>query len=169
MLAERAGILRVSTGDLLRAAVQQGTLLGQQAKGFMDQGHLVPDEVILGLIAEVLAGPAARHGIIMDGFPRTVAQADAVDRLLKDRGSQVDVALNFVVPEAELVRRLLGRAAKEGRSDDRPEAIQQRLAVYRQQTEPLIEYYCRRGVLMDIDGMGTTEQIAERVWKAVKR
>jgi adenylate kinase len=167
LLAERTGVMRVSTGDLLRAAVQQGTPLGLRAKGFMDAGLLVPDDVILGLIAEVLARPEAARGVIMDGFPRTVAQADAVGALLRQRGSAVDVALNFVVADAELVERMMGRAAKEGRSDDTPEAFQQRLSVYRQQTAPLIDYYRNAGVLVDIRGTGSVDEIAGRVRKAV--
>ncbi len=135
----------------------------------MDRGALVPDEVILGLIEEVLAHPEAKHGIIMDGFPRTVPQAEAVDRLLGRRDARIDQVLYFSVPEEELVRRLTGRAEQEDRSDDTPEAIERRLRVYREQTEPVARYYRERGLLTEIDGTGSIEDIAQRVERAVGR
>jgi adenylate kinase len=167
LLARRLVAPRVSTGDLLRAAVKAGTPLGRQAQGYMDQGLLVPDEVILGLIEEVLASPEASRGIIMDGFPRTIRQADAVERLLAGRGTQVDRAVDLLVADEELVRRMTGRAAQEGRADDTPEAFRQRLAVYREQTAPLIAYYRQRGKLMEVPGTGSIEEIAARVATAV--
>jgi len=167
ILSKRTGAPRVSTGDLLRAAVKDGTALGKQAKSFMDQGLLVPDGVILGLIEEVLGSEQARAGTIMDGFPRTPAQADAVERLLGARKLQIDKVLNFGVPDDELVRRMQGRALQEGRTDDTPEAFQKRLAVYREQTAPLIDYYRKRSKLVDVPGTGTVEEIAGRVQKAV--
>lgn len=163
LLAKRADILRVSTGDLLRDAVAKGTDLGKRAKVFMDQGLLVPDDVIIGLLEEVLASPRAAGGVIMDGFPRTVAQAEAVDRLLAARGRRVDKVLFFAVADEELMRRIQGRAAVEGRPDDNPEAFRQRLVVYRQQTQPLVDFYRRRGSLMDIDAVGSIPEIAARV------
>jgi adenylate kinase len=167
LLSEGTKLPRVSTGDVLRSAVDRGTPLGLEAKGYMDRGLLVPDDVILGLIEEVLALPEAADGVIMDGFPRTVAQAEAIGKLLGARGSEVDRVLSIEVPEEELVRRMLGRAAREGRSDDTPDAIQQRLEVYREQTEPLISYYRERGVLVEVDGIGTVESIAARVREAL--
>ncbi len=167
LLSESAKLPRVSTGDVLRSAVERGTPLGLEAKGYMDQGLLVPDEVIVGLIEEVLALPEARGGVIMDGFPRTVAQAEAIGELLEARGSVLDRVLSIEVPEDELVRRMLGRAAREGRSDDTPDAIQQRLEVYREQTEPLVSYFSERGVLVEVDGTGTVEEIAARVQEAI--
>jgi len=167
LLAKELGAPRVSTGDLLRAAVKNGTPLGQKARGFMDQGLLVPDEVVLGLIEEVLASPEARRGMLMDGFPRTTAQADAVGSLLAKRGSQVDAVLSLEVPDGELVTRMQGRAAAEGRADDTPDAFKQRLNVYREQTAPLIAYYRQRGKLKEVPGMGTVEEIARRVRKAL--
>jgi adenylate kinase len=167
LLSERMGAPRVSTGDLLRAAVRDGTPLGKKTKSYMDQGLLVPDEIVLGLIEEVLNSPQAKSGILMDGFPRTTAQADAVDRLLAARKMQVDKVLNLEVPDAELVRRMQGRAAKEGRADDTPEAFQQRLAVYREQTAPLVDYYRKRGKLANVPGLGTVDEIAARARKAV--
>ena len=167
VLSKRLDAPRVSTGDLLRAAVRDGTPLGKKAKSYMDQGLLVPDEVILGLIEEVLGSPAARNGTIMDGFPRTPAQAEAVGRLLSGKHMQVDKVLNFQVPDDELVRRMAGRAAQEGRTDDTPEAFQQRLAVYREQTAPLVDYYRKAGKLSNIAGTGTVDEISARVQKAV--
>jgi adenylate kinase len=167
ILAERAKLPKVSTGDLLRAAVGQGTVLGKRAKGFMDQGLLVPDDVILGLIEEVLASPQAANGVLMDGFPRTVAQAEGVEQALQRNHKKVDRVLTFDVPDAELVKRMQGRAAKEGRSDDTPEAFQRRLAVYREQTAPLIDFYRKRGVVKPVAAIGTVEEIAKRVAEAV--
>jgi adenylate kinase len=167
LLAGHLGIPQVSTGDLLRAAVQAGTPLGTEAKGFMDQGLLVPDAVIIGLIREILASETARGGVLMDGFPRTVAQAEAVDRLLAERALRVDHVAVLDVDEPELVQRLLGRAAKEGRSDDNLQSIQQRLRVYHDQTAPLIAYYDRQGVVRRVPGMGDIDAIQQRLRKAV--
>jgi adenylate kinase len=167
LLAGHLGIPQVSTGDLLRAAVKAGTPLGVQAKGFMDQGLLVPDAVILGLIREILASETAKGGVLMDGFPRTVAQAEAVDRLLQEHGHRVDHVAVLDVDEQELVQRLLGRAAKEGRSDDNLQSITQRLKVYHDQTAPLIAYYDRQGVVRSVPGMGDIDGIQARLRKAV--
>jgi len=163
LLSTRLAIPKIATGDLLRTAVRDATPLGRKAKTFMEQGLLVPDDIIMGLIAEVVTSPAARDGVIMDGFPRTVAQAAAVDRLLATKGRRVDRVLLIDVPEDELVRRMLGRAAQEGRSDDTPETIRKRLAVFREQTEPLIAHYRAQGVMTAIPGTGTVEEIADRI------
>lgn len=169
LLAERLGVPKIATGDLIRAAMRDGTPLGTQAKGYYDRGLLVPDEIILGLIEEVLASPEARQGVVMDGFPRTTAQGEAVDRLLAERGTQVDRVLNFEVPEDELVRRMLDRAQQEGRSDDTPETIRKRLTVYREQTAPLVVYYRGRGLVTDVDAVGPIETVAQRVREALGR
>ena len=169
LLAQELGAPRVSTGDLLRAAVRDGTPLGKKAKEFMDKGLLVPDEVVLGLIAEVLASPEAKRGIVMDGFPRTAAQANAVTGLLAKRGAQVDAVVSLEVPDAELVTRLRGRASQEARTDDAPDAIRERLRVYREQTAPLIAYYRKRGKLLEVPGTGAIEEVARQVRKALKR
>lgn len=163
ILAKRTGIMRVSTGDLLRDAAGKGSELGKRAKGFMDQGLLVPDEIIIGLLREVLASPKASRGVLMDGFPRTVAQAEAVDALLTERKGQVDKVLFFDVPDEELMKRITGRAAAEGRADDNPEAFRQRLVVYRQQTQPLVDFYRKRGNLVEIESRGSIPEIAARV------
>jgi adenylate kinase len=167
LLAKRLGIPKISTGDLLRAAMKDGTPLGRQARSYYDKGLLVPDEIIMGLIEEVLASDAARRGVIMDGFPRNTAQAEAVGALLAARDARVDHVLNFEVSEDELVKRMLGRAAQEGRSDDTPETIRKRLAVYLEQTAPLVDYYRRQGRVHDIDAAGSVDEIAERIKAAV--
>lgn len=167
ILAERTGLTRVSTGDLLRDAAGKGTALGQRARSFMDKGQLVPDDVIVGLLEEVLAKPEASRGVLMDGFPRTVAQAEAVDRLLAARSRTLDWVLFFDVPDAELLKRIMGRAAAEGRSDDNPEAFRQRLVAYREQTQPLVDFYRERGILVDIEAVGTIPKIAARVQQRV--
>ncbi len=162
-LAERLGVPKIATGDLIRAAMKDGTPLGIKAKQYYDQGLLVPDDIILELIAEVLALPEAAQGLVMDGFPRTVAQAEAVDALLAKRGTQVDRVIEFVVPEQELMDRMLKRAAVEGRADDTPETIRRRLEVYHEQTAPLVAFYEKRGLLTKIDAVGTVGEIAGRV------
>jgi adenylate kinase len=128
----------------------------------MDQGLLVPDAVIIGLIEEVLGLPEAAVGVVMDGFPRTVAQAEAVDQALATRGRAVDHVLTIAVPENELVRRMVGRAREQGRSDDTPETIRQRLRVYEEQTAPLVRYYEARDLVRTVDGLGDVEEIARR-------
>lgn len=169
LLSERTGLPKVATGDVLRAAVRQGTPLGRQAQRYMDQGLLVPDEVIVGLIREVLSSPDVEHGIVMDGFPRTLTQAVAVDDALALRGQHVRHLLSLVVSEEELMRRLLGRATQEGRSDDTPAAIQRRLAVYREETAPVMAHYRAQGVVTEIDGTGAVEEIAERMQRVIGR
>ncbi|MEE8117493.1 MAG: adenylate kinase [Gemmatimonadales bacterium] len=169
LLADRLGVPKIATGDLLRAAVRDGTPLGVEARSFMDRGLLVPDEIVLGLIEEVLRSPEAQDGVIMDGFPRTLAQAEAVEGLLADRGSRIDRVLLIDVPEDELVKRMLGRARAEGRSDDTPETIRKRFAVYGEQTAPLIRYYEERGLLTAIVGLGTVREVADRVNEALGR
>jgi len=167
LLAEHLGIPQVSTGELLRAAVRQRTPLGIQAKEYMDRGLLVPDDVVLSLIREILDSREGARGVLMDGFPRTVPQAVAVDALLAGRRMRVDVVLLLDVAEDELVRRLLGRAAKEGRSDDNLESIKQRLTVYHEQTAPLVAHYERQGVVKRVPGMGGVDEIQGRIREVV--
>jgi len=167
LLAEHLGIPQISTGELLRAAVRQGTALGVQARGYMDQGLLVPDAIVLGLIREILESKAGEHGVLMDGFPRNVPQAVAVDRLLAERGERVDMVLLLDVAESELVQRLLARAAKEGRSDDNLESIKRRLQVYHEQTAPLVAYYERQGVVKRVQGTGSVDDIQSGVRQAL--
>ncbi len=168
ILAKRKELRKVATGDLLRAAVRDESELGTQARAYMDQGLLVPDDIMIGLIQEVLEEPESSRGIVMDGFPRTVAQAEAVDRLLETRGAQVDHVIHLVVPEQELTKRLLGRASQQGRSDDKANAIKKRLEVYERETEPLINYYRNHGTLSEVPGVGSIEDIAARVWEILQ-
>lgn len=167
LLAEHLGIPQISSGELLRRAVKDGTPLGRAAQDYMDRGLLVPDDVILGLVEEILASGEAAGGVLMDGFPRTVAQAEAVDRLLGAHGARVDAVVLLEVEEEELVRRLLGRAAIEGRSDDNLDSIRQRLRVYEEQTAPLVAYYEPRGLIRRVAGSGSVAEIAERARQAV--
>lgn len=164
---ERAGIVQISTGDILRAAVAAGTELGKKAKAFMDKGELVPDSVVIGIIEQRIQEPDCKKGFVLDGFPRTIEQAEALDAILEKLHLGIDHVVNFEVPDEELVKRLLGRAEQEGRSDDNPESIKNRLQVFKAKTQPLISYYERKNKLRHINGLGTTSEIAERVKAAV--
>jgi adenylate kinase len=168
LLAEYLKVPEVSTGELLRSAVKQGTPLGKEAKKYMDRGELVPDAVVLGLIQEILDSKDASRGVMMDGFPRTVPQAQAVDRLLASKRAKVDHVVLLDVSEDELIKRLLARAAKEGRSDDNLESIKTRLKVYHDQTQPLISYYEKQGVVRRVPGMGSVDDIQKRAREALK-
>jgi adenylate kinase len=152
-------LAHLSTGDMLRAARDARTEVGIQAERYMATGQLVPDEIIVAIIRERLGQADCQGGYLLDGFPRTIAQAEALDAMLAKQGTPLDVVLQLDVPEEELFRRLAGR----GRADDKPEVIRQRLVAYRQQTEPLLDYYQRGGSLRRIDGLGTVEEIFERV------
>jgi len=169
VLAERLGFPKITTGDLLRAAVKAGTPLGREAKKFMDDGKLVPDTIILSLIKDELAKPEARQGAILDGFPRTAPQAELVDRTLGERGQRLNHILLLDVPEEELVRRMMARAAQEGRSDDTPEAIKTRLEVYQRDTAPLIAHYAQRGIVHRVPGTGTVNDIATEIKRIIGR
>ena len=167
ILAANEGVTKIATGDLLRAAVKAGTMLGTKARDYMDRGLLVPDKIILGLIEEKLNSQDAECGVVMDGFPRTINQAEAVDGLLAARGKQVDRVLALSVPDDELVRRMVGRAQEEERSDDTLDAIRKRLQVYRQDTAPLLQYYEERGIVTSICATGTVDEVAVRVAQAM--
>jgi adenylate kinase len=169
ILAERLGLPKITTGDLLRAAVRQGTPLGRQAKQYMDKGALVPDSVILGLIKDQLARSEAANGAILDGFPRTAAQAELVDRTLAERGERLHHILLLDVAEDELVRRVQGRAAMEGRSDDTPQTIRTRLQVYQRDTAPLVAHYAQRGNVHRVPASGTVEEIATEIKRIIGR
>ncbi|MEJ2182532.1 MAG: adenylate kinase [Nitrospirota bacterium] len=193
-LIEKYGIPQISTGDLLRKAVADGTSLGKEAKAYMDKGELVPDSVVLGMVKERLDQPDAREGFILDGFPRNTAQAKALDEMLGGMGMPLDGAISVDVPSGDLMKRLTGRRTckqcgqmynvyfnpprKEGvcdncggelfqRDDDREETIRKRLEVYEAQTAPLAEYYKDKGILKSVDGTGSIEEIFERMTAAV--
>jgi len=151
-------LAHLSTGDMLRAARDAKTDLGRKAETYMSAGQLVPDDLIIDLIEQRLQQPDCRKGYLLDGFPRTLAQAEALDALLRQCGTPLDVVLELHVPEEELFQRLAGR----GRADDKPEVIRQRLVAYRKQTEPLLEYYAARGLLRTIDGLGTVDEVFDR-------
>jgi adenylate kinase len=167
LLAERLKVPAISTGDMLRAAVREGTPLGLQAKAVMEAGELVSDDLMIGLIRERISRPDARPGFLLDGFPRTVEQAVALDGLLNGNEKRLSTVVNLSVPEAVLIDRLAGRSGQENRSDDRRETVLERLRVYRQKTEPLIEFYRRRGLLTDVDGVGEVSEIADRIGRTV--
>lgn len=162
-LSERYSIPEVSTGDILRAAVRQGTPLGQEAKSYMDRGALVPDGVIIGIVRERLAQDDTEGGFILDGFPRTVAQAEALTRMSEEQKRPIEHVLSIEVPQQELLQRLAGRRQTEGRHDDTEEAVRHRLEVYAHETAPLIDYYRRQGLLRCIAGVGTVDEIFQRI------
>ena len=166
-LVESLGIPQISTGDMLRAAVAAGTPVGKQAKAFMDAGKLVTDELVIGVAEERLRQPDASDGFILDGFPRTLPQAEALDALLDRLGVKLERCVSIHVNEAELVARLLKRAEIEGRSDDNEESIRIRMAEYVAKTQPLIEYYRKAGVLAEVEGKGDIDAIAVRIQEAI--
>jgi len=161
-LAEELSFRKLSTGDILRDHVARGTPLGLQVKPIMDRGDLVPDDLILALIREELA-----ERVIFDGFPRTIPQAEALDRLLEETGTRLLGVVLVEAPEEELVRRMLKRAELEGRSDDNEETIRRRLQVYREKTEPLIQYYEKTGALRRVEGLGTPDEVYARIRAAL--
>ena len=154
---------QISTGDMLRAAVAAGTELGRLAEPIMVSGALVPDEIIVGLIRERLQEPDTSGGCIFDGFPRTIAQAEALDRMLPEIGRRIVVALLFDIDEGVAAGRMLGRAEEEGRSDDTPDTIRRRHEVYREQTEPLVEYYRDSSVLATVNAGAEVDEVYARV------
>ena len=156
-VVEAHGLVHVSTGDLLRAAVANDTELGRKAKGFMDAGDLVPDSLVCALVAERLAQDDARAGFLLDGFPRNVAQAEALEAELGD--VKIDRVVHMQLDDEEIVQRLLGR----GRKDDTEEIIRNRLSVYQAETKPLIAYYEAKGSLRSIDAKGTMDEVAQRI------
>jgi len=169
-LVEKHGIVQLSTGDMLRAATAAGTQVGQRAKAIMDRGDLVPDGVMIEIISERLERPDTGKGFILDGFPRTVEQARALDKLLEERGMRLDAIVEIVVDHEILRDRILGRARETGgsRADDTEATVAKRLAVYREQTAPVAEYYGRKGVLRRIDGMGTIAEVAARIDESLR-
>ena len=168
-LVARHGIVQLSTGDMLRAAIKAGTPVGLQAKDIMARGALVPDAIVVAIVADRIGQKDARKGFILDGFPRTVPQADALDRMLAEKGLKLDAVVELKVDEGSLLKRIESRikeAQARGdtlRPDDRPEVLAQRLAAYRAQTAPLIDYYGRRGVLASVDGMAAIPAVAAAI------
>ncbi len=163
----KLGIPQISTGNMLRGAVAAGTDVGRQARAYMDRGELVPDAVVIEVAEERLSQADAESGFVLDGFPRTSAQAEALDVLLERMGTNLERCVAFVVDEDSLVARLLERAQIEGRSDDSEETIRTRMSVYRAQTAPLVDYYRKRGILAELDGLGSIEEVAKRIEEAL--
>jgi adenylate kinase len=168
LLAEARGMPKFATGDLLRDAVKRGTPLGQRAKAVMEAGHLVSDDIIMGVVREELAKPEAAKGVIFDGVVRTVPQAEGVERLLRERGRQMDAVLFFDVTDEEILARLAKRRSLEQRADDDPAAVATRLTAYRTQTEPVLQWYAKRSVLRRIPAIGSIDDIANRVRQALQ-
>jgi adenylate kinase len=193
-LAAEYGIPHISTGDILRAAIREGTYLGREAKRYMDRGALVPDDVMIGIVRERLQRSDCARGFILDGFPRTIPQAEALAGLLETMNAPLDYVVNMAVPVEEILRRMNGRFTCQNcgrmfnlmldppktpgrcdccsgvliqRADDRIDTVHERLEVYRQSTQPLIEYYRGKMLLKTVDGTGTIDDIAKRILEAV--
>jgi adenylate kinase len=168
-LLDYLGISPLSTGEMLRQARAAGGSLGNLASQYMDNGRLVPDPLVLALVAEKLQEPQFATGCLFDGFPRTLQQARSLDESLARRGTPLDLALEMRADEDELVARMLRRASAEKRVDDNPQTIAHRMEVYRQQTAPLIDYYRFQGILSVIDAIGTPDEVFERIKAAVDK
>jgi adenylate kinase len=167
LLAERLRVPAISTGEMLRAAVHEGTPLGGKVKAVMEKGDLVPDDLMIALIRERIAAPDAAGGFILDGFPRTVDQAVALEKIPSGNEKAISVVVNLSVPEKALIDRLAGRSGLERRADDGRDTVLERLRVYHEKSEPLIEFYRRRGLLTEVDGTGTVSEITDRIGKAL--
>jgi adenylate kinase len=162
-IAAHFDLVRIATGDLLRQEVASGSELGRTAKAYIDRGDLVPDEVVIAMTRERVVQANTEGGYILDGYPRTLVQAEAAYRWAKARGVPFDLALFFEIGTDELLARLAGRAREEGRSDDTEETVRHRLEVFQRQTYPLLDYYRRRGILVRIDAVGPVDAITERI------
>ena len=168
-IVEKYGINHISTGDVLRAEIKNGTELGKTAKGYIDQGQLIPDELMIDILASVFDSFKDSKGVIFDGFPRTIAQAEALKIMLAERGQDVSVMVDLDVPEEELMVRLIKRGKDSGRADDNEETIKKRLHVYHSQTAPLIDWYKNEKKYQHINGLGTMEGIFAEICEAVDK
>ena len=166
-VAEHFGIPAISTGDIFRANVAEGTPLGVEAKRYMDAGEYVPDEITNKMVRNRIDEPDADPGFLLDGYPRTLAQVEELDRMVEFTGHRLDAAVVLTVDGEEIVQRLLQRAEVEGRADDTEDVIRRRQEVYAEQTEPLIEVYRDRGILVEVDGMGEVDQVTKRIFEAL--
>ena len=167
VVADHFGVPAISTGDIFRANVSQGTELGVKAKQYMDAGEYVPDEVTNLMVRNRIDEPDAAPGFLLDGYPRTLAQVEELDGMIKHTGHQLDAVLVLTVDSEELVQRLLERAKTEGRADDTEEVVRRRQEVYAEQTEPLIGVYRDRGILVEVDGMGEIDDVTKRIFDAL--
>ncbi|EMO54219.1 adenylate kinase [Leptospira noguchii] len=165
ILCERLSIPQISTGDILRDAVKNQTAMGMEAKRYMDAGDLVPDSVVIGIIKDRIREADCKNGFLLDGFPRTVEQAEALDILLKNEGKSIDKAINLQVPDTELLKRLLSRAEIEGRADDNEVTIKNRLDNYNKKTLPLLDFYAARKKLSQVNGVGSLEEVTSLIQK----
>jgi len=166
-IVDRYNVVQLSTGDMLRAAVAAGTELGKMAKAVMDAGDLVADDIIIGIIGDRIGEPDCANGFILDGFPRTLAQAEGLDRLLADKGLTLDAVVNINVPDEELFARIEKRAAETGgtRADDNAETLKNRLKVYHDQTAPVLGYYGEKNMVDTVDGLQTIDQVTADIVK----
>ncbi len=168
LLIEHYGLGHISTGDVLRSEIKKGTELGKTAQGYIDKGNLIPDDLMISILANVYDSFGRGHkGVIFDGFPRTIPQAEALKKMLDERGDKVAAMLELDVPEDELMKRLIKRGKDSGRADDNEETIKKRLVVYHSQTQPLIEWYKNEGLHYHIDGLGTLERIFGDIQKVI--
>ncbi len=169
-LAKKFNLMHLSTGDMLRAEIAAGTNLGKRMSTIMSKGELVPDEVVIEMIAAKIDSTKGKAGFLFDGFPRTVAQTEALGKMLNARKMKIDCMLVLDVEHDELVKRLIARAELSGRPDDKdPSVIENRIDVYKEKTEPIISYCRKRGIYQPVNGMGTIEDIFERLRKYVKK
>ena len=168
-IVEKYGINHISTGDVLRAQIKAGTELGKTAQGYIDQGQLLPDALIIDILAHTLDSFEGSKGVIFDGFPRTIAQAEALKKMLAERGQEVSIMLDLDVPEDELMTRLIKRGQESGRADDNEETIKKRLVVYHSQTAPLIDWYKTDGKYQHINGFGSLEAIFAEIAEAIDK
>ena len=168
-IVAKYGINHISTGDVLRAQIKAGTELGKTAQGYIDQGQLLPDELIIDILANTLDSFEESKGVIFDGFPRTIAQAEALKKMLAERGQEVSIMLDLDVPEDELMTRLIKRGQESGRADDNEETIKKRLVVYHSQTAPLIDWYKHDGKYQHLNGLVAMEGIFAEIADAIDK
>ena len=168
-LIKTYGLFHISTGDVLRDNIKRGTELGATAKAYIDKGQLIPDDLMIGILADVLDSnkEAAASGVIFDGFPRTIAQAEALETMLQERGTSVSAVIGLEVPEQELIERIILRGQQTGRSDDNMETVKNRLAVYHNQTSPLQAFYKEKGLYHAIKGTGKIDEIFADICRAI--
>ena len=168
LLIEHYGLGHISTGDVLRSEIKKGTELGKTAQSYIDKGNLIPDDLMISILANVYDSYGRGHkGVIFDGFPRTIPQAEALKKMLDERGDKVAAMLELDVPEDELMKRLIKRGKDSGRADDNEETIKKRLVVYHSQTQPLIEWYKNEGLHYHIDGLGSLDRIFSDIQKVI--
>lgn len=167
LLAADRGVPHLATGDLLRRHVAEGTDIGTRARAYMESGELVPDEIVNQLVGEAVAGDEPLEGFVLDGFPRTLEQAKLAYEWGVANNRTFNAVVSLVVPEAELVRRMLERGARDGRSDDTEETVHRRQMVYEESTKPLLDFYADRGILVEVDGVGTVPEVADRIRAAI--